>query len=451
MRTRRGSDLWSGTLGDMLSMFKVGDVVRPVTSKNMFTGVVRHICKKAHKVWVAWGGGSTVQHDPDEIQLVPFADSTIRGRYASRRSTLSAEATDLHSFSGADVVASNPPEDQYVGDPKTHGLEEPRGGGFTIMQNLQKDLHDEATEQAKTSPLIDTTRSAGLTGRRTRGQVARFEEDKPADPTKDMSPEDAKKWHEMNDKHGDKFKKGAESDMSDPQQRSMSLLKRKGFRYVSDFWTGDEFTMVMELKKGPMRYNAEIEPDGTVNGKKVEEFLRGIQSSDQHGDEFKKAAIEKDTQTEIGDLVKEFANRQWHDVDEAVHELAWDYAERNSKPPSSELANAYLQSFLVEFERGLKERKGRKISSSGQHGDKFKKAVRKEVVFFRPGSDAVFATMRDAEGAFDMFKKGRWDFEVDGKRYEAGDWRGREAIEKLFGESIHIKPASDLRSRRGNR
>jgi len=36
---------------------------------------------------------------------------------------------------------------------------------------------------------------------------ARFEEGKPADPTSQMSEEDAKKWEEMNDKFEDKFKK----------------------------------------------------------------------------------------------------------------------------------------------------------------------------------------------------------------------------------------------------
>ncbi len=38
---------------------------------------------------------------------------------------------------------------------------------------------------------------------------SKFEEGKPADPTKDMSPEDAKKWKAMNEEHGDKFKKDA--------------------------------------------------------------------------------------------------------------------------------------------------------------------------------------------------------------------------------------------------
>jgi len=36
--------------------------------------------------------------------------------------------------------------------------------------------------------------------------IARFEEGKPADPTENMSPEDAKKWREMKDEHKDKFK-----------------------------------------------------------------------------------------------------------------------------------------------------------------------------------------------------------------------------------------------------
>lgn len=41
--------------------------------------------------------------------------------------------------------------------------------------------------------------------------MGKFEEGKPADPTSQMSPEDAKKWEEMNDKHKDNFK-GAGTD-----------------------------------------------------------------------------------------------------------------------------------------------------------------------------------------------------------------------------------------------
>jgi len=37
-----------------------------------------------------------------------------------------------------------PPD--FQGDPRTHGIDEPRGGGFSIMQNLQKDLVKEEDE-----------------------------------------------------------------------------------------------------------------------------------------------------------------------------------------------------------------------------------------------------------------------------------------------------------------
>ena len=36
--------------------------------------------------------------------------------------------------------------------------------------------------------------------------LSRFEEGKPADPTENMSPEDAKKWREQTDEHKDEFK-----------------------------------------------------------------------------------------------------------------------------------------------------------------------------------------------------------------------------------------------------
>jgi hypothetical protein len=55
---------------------------------------------------------------------------------------------------------------------------------------------------------------------------SRFEEGKPADPTKNMSPEDAKEWKAMNDKHKDNFKSAASaSELKEMQE----LLKEKGY------------------------------------------------------------------------------------------------------------------------------------------------------------------------------------------------------------------------------
>jgi hypothetical protein len=50
-------------------------------------------------------------------------------------------------------------------------------------------------------------------------RLAQFEEGKPADPTKDMSPEDAKRWQEENAKHKDQFKEAA-----GPQGQSQTAL-----------------------------------------------------------------------------------------------------------------------------------------------------------------------------------------------------------------------------------
>lgn len=48
-----------------------------------------------------------------------------------------------------------------------------------------------------------------------RRNLARYEKGKPADPTENMSEEDAEKWREMNDKYEDKFKKERESSIKD--------------------------------------------------------------------------------------------------------------------------------------------------------------------------------------------------------------------------------------------
>jgi len=66
---------------------------------------------------------------------------------------------------------------------------------------------------------------------------SRFEEGKPADPTQNMSPADAKEWKVQHDKHKDNFKSAAEEDTEDPLDRykleldtaieTLKVLKKK--------------------------------------------------------------------------------------------------------------------------------------------------------------------------------------------------------------------------------
>jgi len=67
-------------------------------------------------------------------------------------------------------------------------------------------------------------------------QLGRFEEGKPADPTENMSPEDAKKWKEENEKHKDEFKASAlETAWGDTMTREGAIdpkMKRAADEYL---------------------------------------------------------------------------------------------------------------------------------------------------------------------------------------------------------------------------
>jgi hypothetical protein len=62
---------------------------------------------------------------------------------------------------------------------------------------------------------------------------SRFEEGKPADPTENMSPEDAKKWKEMTEKHKDKFKEASyRIRLSDPDMRAIEdMMSESGISF----------------------------------------------------------------------------------------------------------------------------------------------------------------------------------------------------------------------------
>lgn len=102
MKKRRGTDLWPGELGRMVHQYKKDDiVVSTLVESSVFTGIVKEVHPKLNKVMVAWGGGSVVQHDPDEIMLHPF---TLKkeAKLASRRELIAAE---MSGFPIAEFIA----------------------------------------------------------------------------------------------------------------------------------------------------------------------------------------------------------------------------------------------------------------------------------------------------------------------------------------------------------
>jgi hypothetical protein len=153
MRTRRGtSSYWPSTISNHINTFEVGDlVVSVIVGSGNFYGVVRDVQHKLNKVMVAWGGGSVVQHDPEEIQLSLRQDDTVKSRSAStRRGRIGTEAEQAEA------------DPQYVGDPKVNGLVHPRGGGFSIMQNLAKAQAKESLEQSSENPKVSPIQASKI-------------------------------------------------------------------------------------------------------------------------------------------------------------------------------------------------------------------------------------------------------------------------------------------------
>ena len=105
MRTRRGSDLWSGDVSGMIYHFEPGDVVIPVTSRQShFLGVVKEILPRINKIMVLWNGGSLKQHDPDEILLEPHQSEIVRTRMASSRRVKGKTAEKIVAVAKREVV-----------------------------------------------------------------------------------------------------------------------------------------------------------------------------------------------------------------------------------------------------------------------------------------------------------------------------------------------------------
>jgi hypothetical protein len=88
-------------------------------------------------------------------------------------------------------------------------------------------------------------------------KLAKFEEGTPADPTENMSPEDAAEWHQMNDEHKDNFKAaaGMYTTVKDPNQARLAkaataalkeIAKTLGGQITRDKWSRGSLTHTIE-------------------------------------------------------------------------------------------------------------------------------------------------------------------------------------------------------------
>lgn len=174
MKSRRGNNLsfWPGDMGNMINQFKVGDIVTSVIANSrILFGIVADVNPKTNKVMVSWNGGSTVQHDPDEIILSPesFFKSALDRLQSGENSTDQV----LERLKTASSKRDTDVPGGYTADPEKHGLEEPRGSGFSIMQDLQDDLHKESYKDSGIK-----VKASDLSGYKTFAQILNEQHEK---------------------------------------------------------------------------------------------------------------------------------------------------------------------------------------------------------------------------------------------------------------------------------
>lgn len=160
---RFSSSYYRSEMNDMLRQFDVGEIVHSLMADSeVFYGIVRAVNPKENKVYVAWNNGMVSQHDPDEIGVVLFSDPTARNTVQNAAAEEVEKVVEAKSFQKNSnfknrrmLYAQITPELQprrkpsgvgpkYCGNPELHGMSSPVSGGFSIMQNLVKELREES-------------------------------------------------------------------------------------------------------------------------------------------------------------------------------------------------------------------------------------------------------------------------------------------------------------------
>lgn len=103
----------------------------------------------------------------------------------------------------------NPDSEDIYPTKINHGYDEPLAGGTDVMRRLQNILLlEQGLDPRPESPKLAFNNGVNNMKRLSSETIeSKFEKGVPADPTENMSPEDAEKWEEMNDKYQDQLKK----------------------------------------------------------------------------------------------------------------------------------------------------------------------------------------------------------------------------------------------------
>jgi hypothetical protein len=187
------------------------------------------------------------------------------------------------------------------------------------------------------------------------GLLARYEEGVPADPTENMSPEDAKEWKEQNEEHRDEFKKAFDALTSKAQEtNTLATLERlaankkakhRSLSEIADEITRDWPSVNYAAKPylNAMKSLDQItETYGQDPAKSIVAYFLSNATS-WKGEKAKavkaelkallkiRGASEKTASDNTVSIMKEFLDRDWPAVEKAVSELDWDEATNTLK------------------------------------------------------------------------------------------------------------------------
>jgi hypothetical protein len=141
---------------------------------------------------------------PEKVDELDQVYDDVRLRYVQRRSgdMTPQQVAEKVAELAASVGSGDSPVTKLAALAEYLGVASVDASGLRrLSEDLQKTPR--ASRAAVASQLISCLVQAGDE------KESRFEEGKPADPTKNMDPEDAEEWEDMNDKYEDKFKKNA--------------------------------------------------------------------------------------------------------------------------------------------------------------------------------------------------------------------------------------------------
>lgn len=156
-------------------------------------------------------------------------------------------------------------------------------------------------------------------GRRTASEdedkESRFEEGKPADPTKNMSPEEAKKWREMNEKHKDKFK---EKEAVHKEAEVNTGRLKKFVRIIEDVLPAMKSALA-KYEKDPAKYAPQLDnmaTDAYSIGVAIRGLQRALEGKTASEDEDKESRFEEGKPADPTKNMSPEEAKKWREMNE---------------------------------------------------------------------------------------------------------------------------------------